>query len=130
MLEITALDHIQLAMPKGEEAAARRFYGGLLGLVEVDKPKPLAATGGCWFVGNGDAGGNNIAVHLGILSPFVPSTKGHPAFRVKDLEAAKRTFADADISITPDERLPNVRRFYVNDPFGNRIEILQDGDRY
>ncbi len=124
MIEIVALDHIQLAMPKGEEAAARRFYGDVLGLVEVDKPQPLAATGGCWF------SGNNVAIHLGVLTPFLPSTKGHPAFRVKDLEVAKRAFAEADIPITPDRRLPTVRRFYVNDPFGNRIEILQDGDRY
>ena len=127
MLEIVALDHVQLAMPKGEEAAARHFYGDVLGLVEVEKPEPLTASGGCWFSSSGIS---KIDIHLGVLTPFVPSTKGHPAFRVKDLEAAKRAFAEADIRITPDSRLPNVRRFYVNDPFGNRIEILQDGDRY
>ncbi len=128
MIEIIALDHIQLAMPAGEEAAARWFYGSVLGLIEVEKPGPLAARGGCWFSSNGID--DTIAIHLGIMPEFVPSTKGHPAFRVKDLAKAKQAFSDSDVTITPDDALPNVRRFYVNDPFGNRIEIIQDGDQF
>ena len=34
------LDHVQLAAPPGCEAEARAFYGGLLGLEEIEKPPP------------------------------------------------------------------------------------------
>jgi catechol 2,3-dioxygenase-like lactoylglutathione lyase family enzyme len=42
-----AIDHVQLAMPAGEEATARRFYCDLLGMTEVAKPPELAKRGGC-----------------------------------------------------------------------------------
>jgi catechol 2,3-dioxygenase-like lactoylglutathione lyase family enzyme len=123
-MQIVALDHIQIAMPKGKEAEARWFYGELLGLHEVPKPTQLANRGGCWF------SGDVISVHLGVMHSFIPATKAHPAFRVFDLEAARQRFVKAGIAITFDNTLPHVRRFYVNDPFGNRIEFLQNGDRY
>ena len=121
-MQIVALDHIQLAMPAGQEEQARHFYENVMGFREVAKPEQLAARGGCWFERDG------IHIHLGVMTDFRPATKAHPAFRVTDLERAQKTFLDADISIIPDESLPHVRRFYVNDPFGNRIEIIQDGD--
>mgnify|MGYP000005847700 CR=1 FL=1 len=123
-IQVTALDHIQLAMPAGREDEARRFYGGLLGLREVSKPAPLVSRGGVWFAGAGA-----IAVHLGVEQDFQPARKAHPCFRVADLEAARSAFAAAGVAIIPDDALPGVRRFYVQDPFGNRIEILQEGDR-
>lgn len=123
-MQITGLDHVQLAMPAGQEDAARRFYADTLGLAEVDKPAPLRARGGCWFSGPG------VALHLGVEQDFAPARKAHPALRVADLEAARAHLAAAGAAITPDDTLPHVRRFYVADPFGNRIEILQDGDVY
>ncbi len=123
-MQIVALDHIQLAMPAGQEEQARHFYQNVMGFREVAKPEQLAARGGCWFAHDG------IQVHLGVMTHFMPATKAHPAFRVADLETAKHTFLDANIPIKPDNTLPNVRRFYVNDPFGNRIEIMQDGDLF
>lgn len=123
-MQITGLDHVQLAMPAGQEDAARRFYADILGLAEVDKPAPLRARGGCWFSGPG------VALHLGVEADFAPARKAHPALRVADLAAAQAHLAAAGVAITPDATLPHVRRFYVADPFGNRIEILQEGDRY
>jgi catechol 2,3-dioxygenase-like lactoylglutathione lyase family enzyme len=120
-MDIQSLDHIQLAMPAGGEAQARAFYGGLLGFAELTKPAPLAARGGCWFQGPG------IGLHLGVESPFSPARKAHPAFAVADLEAARAALAAAGVAITPDDTLPQVRRFYAADPFGNRIEFMQAG---
>jgi catechol 2,3-dioxygenase-like lactoylglutathione lyase family enzyme len=124
MIAIESLDHIQLAIPAGGEAQARAFYGDLLGLAELPKPVQLAARGGCWFQGPG------IGLHLGVETPFSPARKAHPAFAVADLEAARATLAGAGVAITPDDTLPHVRRFYAADPFGNRIEFIQAGDRF
>jgi catechol 2,3-dioxygenase-like lactoylglutathione lyase family enzyme len=124
MVEITGLDHVQLAMPGGGEEAARAFYGGLLGLPELAKPAQLAGRGGCWFALPG--GG----LHLGVEEPFSPARKAHPALRVRDLEAARAALAAAGVSITPDDTVPHVRRLYVADPFGNRVELIQAGDSF
>jgi catechol 2,3-dioxygenase-like lactoylglutathione lyase family enzyme len=123
-MQIVNLDHIQLAMPAGGEEAARAFYGGLLGFAEVPKPAELAARGGCWFQGPG------IGIHMGVEAPFSPARKAHPAFMVEDLEAARQVLSSAGVPITPDDTLPHVRRFYAADPFGNRIEFIQAGDRF
>ena len=121
---IVALDHIQLAMPAGGEAEARAFYSALLGFIEVPKPAALAGRGGCWFDGPG------IGIHLGVEHEFTPARKAHPAFRVADLAAWRDELAAAGVHIVPDESVPAVHRFYVADPFGNRIEFIQDGDTF
>ncbi len=118
-MQITGLDHVQLAMPEGEEAAARAFYVDVLGLREQAKPPELAGRGGCWFAGPG------TALHLGVERPFVPARKAHPALRVSSLAEAQQTLADADIAFEPDHTLPGIRRLYVSDPFGNRIELIE-----
>jgi catechol 2,3-dioxygenase-like lactoylglutathione lyase family enzyme len=121
---LTGLDHLQIAMPKGEEAAARHFYGVLLGLTEIAKPEPLASRGGCWFEGEG------IQIHLGVEAEFQPARKAHPAFLVGDLDALRTHLLAANVSITLDSTLPHVRRFYAADPFGNRLEFIQQGDGF
>ncbi|HSH83102.1 MAG TPA: VOC family protein [Herpetosiphonaceae bacterium] len=123
-MPIVGLDHVQLAMPAGREQEARRFYADILGLSEVAKPAPLAARGGCWFEGPG------TAVHLGVEADFVPARKAHPAFRVSDLDAFRDRLAAQGVETIPDTSLPGVRRFYVFDPFGNRIECIADGDSF
>jgi catechol 2,3-dioxygenase-like lactoylglutathione lyase family enzyme len=120
-MQILGLDHIQLAMPPGGEAEARLFYGEILGLVEVSKPAPLALRGGCWFEGQ------RIVVHLGVEPDFVPARKAHPAFQVADLAEARRVLEAAGSPVIADDTLPQVRRFYTADPFGNRIELIQAG---
>ncbi|MBA3468058.1 MAG: VOC family protein [Herpetosiphonaceae bacterium] len=123
-MQIVGLDHVQLVMPAGEEAAARHFYATILGLTEVPKPEQVAGRGGCWFAGPG------VALHLGVEADFTPARKAHPALRVADLGQARQTLERAGVAITDNSTLPHVRRFFVADPFGNRIEILQDGDVY
>jgi catechol 2,3-dioxygenase-like lactoylglutathione lyase family enzyme len=122
-VQVRALDHVQVAIPEGGEAAARAFYGGLLGLLEVAKPAALAGRGGCWFVGSG------IQLHLGVERPFTPAGKAHPAFAVDDLDAARAELATAGIATTDDGLEVGFRRFYGQDPFGNRLEFVSRSGR-
>jgi catechol 2,3-dioxygenase-like lactoylglutathione lyase family enzyme len=119
-VSVDGLDHVQLAGPAGCEAEMRWFFGELLGLVEVEKPEPLAARGGVWFA----CGAQQI--HVGIEDPFVPARKAHPALRVSgeafDLLADR--LAAAGLPVAWDAGLPGHRRFYTADPFGNRLELL------
>ena len=116
---IVALDHIQLAMPAGEEDRARAFYEGVLGLAEQPKPKNLARRGGVWFA-KGD-----VKIHLGVEAGFRPAKKAHPAFRVENLAALRARCEAAGYPTVDDQPLPGYERFYVHDPFGNRIECLE-----
>ena len=120
-----ALDHVQVAAPAGCEAQARRFYGDLLGLTEVDKPAPLASRGGVWFALAGGA-----QLHVGVAGDFAPALKAHPGLRIAGvaaLEALAARLAEAGAPVTWDTELPGVRRFFTADPFGNRIELLAVG---
>ena len=119
MARVVGLDHVQLAMPPGEEQAARAFYSGLLGLPERAKPSRLAARGGCWFEAPG------VKVHLGVEAHFRPALKAHPALLVDDLAALVAALAAAGVDAVPDEPADRRERCYVSDPFGNRIELMQ-----
>ncbi|HLZ82995.1 MAG TPA: VOC family protein [Caulobacteraceae bacterium] len=116
---LEAIDHVQLAMPRGEEEAARRFYGSLLGLPERPKPPELARRGGCWF--ESDA----VKVHLGVEDPFRPARKAHIAFSVADVAALAARARDGGFEVVDDEALPGHERIYIYDPFGNRLEFLR-----
>lgn len=123
-MDITGLDHMQLAMPAGAEDAARAFYGQLLGLREIAKPEALRGRGGCWFALPG------AQLHLGVEAEFAPARKAHPAFLVADLAALVRRLDEAGVATTPDTAVAGVRRCYTSDPFGNRIELIQHGDGF
>lgn len=118
-MTIQRIDHIQLAMPAGQEPAARAFYQGLLGLPEVTKPPNLTARGGCWF----ESG--SVKVHLGVDANFSPATKAHPGFVVDDLSNLCARLESAGFTTVSDQSLEGYVRKYVNDPFGNRIELMQ-----
>jgi len=119
--QVVALDHVQLAMPAGEEARAEAFYAGILGLERQMKPEPLAARGGCWF-SNGV-----VVIHLGVEADFRAAKKAHPALVVSGFDGLNAAFAEAGIEVRPDTDLPGVRRCYVDDPFGNRLELIDAG---
>jgi catechol 2,3-dioxygenase-like lactoylglutathione lyase family enzyme len=113
----TAIDHVQLAMPPGQEQAARSFYAGILGMREIPKPAELAARGGCWFV-SGD-----VQIHLGVETDFRPAKKAHPALRCADYDALLDKLHSAAISAHEPNDIPGVRRCHIHDCFGNRIEL-------
>jgi catechol 2,3-dioxygenase-like lactoylglutathione lyase family enzyme len=116
-VSIVGLDHVQVAAPPGCEADARRFYGGLLGLAELEKPPALAARGGAWF-----ALGSGQQLHVGVEDDFAPAVKAHPALLVSEgaLEALAERLVTAGCEVRWDDALPGTRRFYAEDPWGNR----------
>ena len=116
---ISGLDHVQLACPPGSEDEARAFYGGLLALPEIEKPEPLRARGGVWF----ECGAHQL--HLGVEEDFRPARKAHPALLVDDLRALADALAASGFPTRPGEPLAGYVRIDVNDPFGNRIELMQ-----
>ena len=116
-MKIKRLDHLQICIPTGKEAIARKFYGEILQFQEIPKPESLQANGGMWYqVGD-------IQVHIG-TEDFTPGSKRHPAFEVENLEVAKQYFETKGVKIKEAIPIPNCRRFYVYDPFDNRIEFL------
>ncbi|MAW61454.1 MAG: hypothetical protein CMJ94_11540 [Planctomycetes bacterium] len=118
-MAIRALHHVQLAMPPGGEAEARRFYAGVLGIPEVSKPQPLAARGGCWF----ESG--ELRLHLGVKQDFRPAKKAHPALAVTDLDGLRARLQENGIALQEAEVLGEQRRGFVEDPFGNRVELIE-----
>jgi catechol 2,3-dioxygenase-like lactoylglutathione lyase family enzyme len=113
------LHHVQLAIPPGGEERCREFWGGILGMVELEKPPTLAARGGCWFRGGG------VEVHLGVEQEFAAARKAHPGILVSHLRELAQTLAAAGVEVTWDGEFPGHDRFYAADPFGNRLEFLE-----
>ncbi len=113
------IHHVQLACPPGSEPALREFYGGVLGLAEIPKPPALAARGGCWFCGQG------IELHLGVEQDFRPARKAHPGLLVERLDDWASRLRAAGYPVLFDDEFPGMRRFYTQDPNGNRLEFLE-----
>lgn len=115
---ISGIDHVQIAAPHGCEEAAREFYGALLGLEEIAKPEALCGRGGCWFL----CGAQQL--HIGVEKDFRPARKAHPAFAVADLGELRRMFLERGFATQDDDNIPGMRRFYAEDPWGNRLEFV------
>jgi catechol 2,3-dioxygenase-like lactoylglutathione lyase family enzyme len=117
---LVGVHHVQLAMPPGQEQAAGDFYAGALGMEQVPKPEHLAARGGCWFRGDG------LELHLGVEEGFRASAKAHPALRVEGLAGLRAVLEAAGAEVTDDTQLQGHDRCYVRDPFGNRLELIEE----
>jgi len=117
------LHHVQLAIPPGSEADARRFYGDILGMTELEKPPVLATRGGCWFRSGG------WEVHLGVEEDFRPARKAHPGVLVTGLDHLAERLAAGDVAVEWDDNFPGHRRFYEQDRYGNRLEFLEPAVR-
>jgi len=119
-MKILSIDHIQLAMPSGEEDKARSFFANTLGFTEIPKPPELAKRGGVWFRSE------NVQLHIGVEKDFHPARKAHPAFIVDDLDSMLNKVQlagyETDSSQPP---LDGYKRAHVFDPFGNRIELME-----
>ncbi|PKP65326.1 MAG: glyoxalase [Alphaproteobacteria bacterium HGW-Alphaproteobacteria-7] len=117
-MAIIGLDHVQLAIPQGGEPQARAFYSGLLGMAEVPKPANLSASG-CWFTSGA------VQVHIGVDPDFRPAKKAHPALLVDDLAGLRARLTAAGCVTRDDKPVAGYLRFFTEDPFGNRIELMQ-----
>jgi len=118
-MKILGFDHVQVAMPEHEEAAARRFYGELLGLEEIAKPVEIAGRGGVWFA----CGRQQL--HLGVEVSFRPAKKAHPALLVDGYDELMQRLRAEGFEVVEDRAVPSLTRFFTSDPFGNRIEVLR-----
>jgi catechol 2,3-dioxygenase-like lactoylglutathione lyase family enzyme len=114
--EWVGIDHVQLAIPVGGEGVAREFYVGVLGLTEVPKPEAMAVRGGAWFE-SGD-----VRVHVGVEDPFVPACKAHPALLIRGL---REFISQAGLKAKWNNEIEGVVRCHVDDPFGNRLELIE-----
>ena len=119
-MKILSIDHVQLAMPIGEEEKAREFFVNVLGFHEIPKPASLATRGGAWFESE------NVQLHIGVEENFQPAHKAHPAFLVDDLDALITKIQSTGYEIdTTQPLLDGYKRMHIYDPFGNRIELMQ-----
>lgn len=123
MTTVVGLHHVQVAAPPGCESAARAFYGGLLGLREIDKPLLLAVRGGCWF----EAGAGEV--HVGVEDHFRLAGKAHPALHVASVSALEELAATLvasgiEVRWADAAEIPGQQRFHVSDPWGNRLELI------
>jgi hypothetical protein len=118
-MKVLRIDHVQLAMPAGGEELARAFYRDALGISEIPKPQHLAKRGGCWFECD------QLKVHLGVETDFRAARKAHPALVVEGLHALEERLRSFGYEIRSDEPLDGYYRIYVDDPFGNRIELME-----
>src|SRR5436189_536020 len=119
IMVIEAIHHVQLAMPAGQEDRARAFYSGLLEIPEVPKPPHLARRGGVWF----ESG--QVKIHLGVETDFRSARKAHPGLLTRELRALISKLQSAGVDVVEAEPLPGFSHVYVDDPFGNRIELMQ-----
>lgn len=122
-MPVIGIDHVQLAMPEGQEEQARRFYRDVLGVPERQKPADMAKRGGCWFESD------LVKIHLGVEKDFRAATKAHPGLLVDDLKAIMERCRNNGHEIREGAAVDGVERAFVNDPFGNRIELLQQVTR-
>ncbi|NDI34968.1 VOC family protein [Chengkuizengella sediminis] len=113
------IDHVQLAAPKDSEDQARQFYSVILGMEEIPKPDKLIGRGGVWF----QCGIQQV--HIGIQEDFQPAKKAHPAFEVKHVLELGEDLNKHGLEVKEDDVIEGVKRFFVNDPFGNRLEFLE-----
>lgn len=115
------LSHITVTMPKDGKDIARAFYGGLLNLREIPQPELIRQRGGMWF----DAGGQDV--HLSIEeSRLGPDANRHFGLECPDVDGLRKRLEAAGVR-TEDGRPAPWKRFFVRDPFGNRIEIHEVG---
>jgi catechol 2,3-dioxygenase-like lactoylglutathione lyase family enzyme len=117
-IKIKRLDHVQLCVPRGAEARAREFYGGLLGLKEIEKPEVLRANGGMWYEIA------DVQLHIGVEDSQTKS-KRHPAFEVENVAGVRKFLEEHNVRTRDERDIEGVRRFSFFDPFDNRIEFLE-----
>ncbi len=115
------LDHVQLAIPPGSEERCDEFYVGLLGFDTLEKPPLLAVRGGRWYQRD------DATLHLGVENPFLAAKKAHPALVVDSYDELMGRLEQAGVEVRSDLSIPGVRRCHVDDPVGNRIEIIDSG---
>jgi len=118
LVKLLAIDHVQLAMPRGEEVKARAFYSGVLGMSELPKPVELEKRGGAWFQSGA------VQLHLGVEDDFRAAKKAHVAIGISGAEELKSKLRNNGHAVREDHAISGVVRFFTDDAFGNRLEFI------
>ncbi|HKG27456.1 MAG TPA: VOC family protein [Thermomicrobiales bacterium] len=122
MPAVLRLQHTSVPMPADGHEAARRFYGGALGMDEVRPPSSLTVEELVWF----RAGPDGHEVHVFVDGAMAAKSAGqHLCLQVDDLPAMRSRLAEHGVEVEETTPITNRPRFFVHDPFGNRIELTQ-----
>ncbi|WP_375445713.1 VOC family protein [uncultured Fibrella sp.] len=115
MIQFKRLDHVLVSIPEQKTEDARTFYTQVLGLTEIPGTHP---GGAIWFEIA------DIQLHLREEAGASYSLR-HPAFEVVDLDAARQELDQKGVEITYSSDIDGRRRFFIRDPFGNRMEFIE-----
>lgn len=123
MPSIVRLQHVALTVPTAELERAREFYSGVLGMIETRRPPELSDRPGIWYTMG------STELHIQARAGAPPDTSDrHPALVVDDIDAWRAHFAAHGVDVSDQPTLYGRRRFDIRDPFGNRIELMTEGD--
>jgi glyoxylase I family protein len=120
-LQVQKLDHCSILIT--DMARSRQFYGELLGLREINRPKTFDFKVVWYNLGD---------EHIHLIVKDRPDTESprHFALRVADVAAARAYFQSRGVPIQETTPIPGADRFFIFDPDGNRIEIIQGLQRF
>jgi catechol 2,3-dioxygenase-like lactoylglutathione lyase family enzyme len=127
MPAVMRLQHTSVPMPPNSQDAARRFYGGTLGMEEVPPPSSLEVDRLVWFRAGPD--GHEVHVFTDEAMSHNSSAQ-HLCLQVDDLPGMRQRLTQRGVAIEDTEAITNRPRFFVQDPFGNRIELTQITGEY
>jgi catechol 2,3-dioxygenase-like lactoylglutathione lyase family enzyme len=117
---IQAIHHVEITIPRGAESQARKFYCGVLGLKEIDKPDSLAGRDGFWL----QAG--SAEIHVAVEDDAKrDKTRAHVGYEVENLVSVRQRLLAAGLEIRESIPIAGYVRFETRDPFGNRLEFLR-----
>ncbi len=122
-MAIVSLQHVQMIIPAGQAAEARRFYGDLLGLAEMPRPEALSDAGraGAWY----RIGEQELHLRFETDPAGDPAlSDGHPALIASDLDGLRAQLSAAGFDLEEAIPINGRARFFARDPGGNRIEFL------
>ena len=115
------INHVTVAVPAGEEAKVRAFYGGILGLEEAPQDKSLQGHYTLIWYKLLD-----ILLHLDFSPPWVtPAENHHVALEVKNLKEVRAYLESKNAEIRHAVPMPDRDRFYLIDPFGTYFEFIE-----
>jgi glyoxylase I family protein len=121
-MKIDGIHHVSLNV--GDVEAARQFYVDILGFA-VMPSRPNFDFDGAWL----HAGNNQVHLIGGAVNP--PDRRQHFALQVDSLQEWMDHLTDLDV---PFRHSPHIigagDQIFLNDPWGNRIELNQPDVHY
>lgn len=99
---VKRIHHVQLCIPVGPEDVARKFYTGVLGFKEIEKPEALRMNGSLWY----DLGGAEL--HIGVERMDQERSKRHPVFEIEDIRRLRDALERSGVTTHDEQPIPDV----------------------